>query len=56
MNIHLFPTSNVILNIFIRSMVMFVGLVFGGGVSFYNAYWVAVVHDTISLILIRNLV
>lgn len=53
MNVLTVPTSNLLLNTFLRSMVMFLILVFGFDVSYYNAYWVAIVHDTISLVLIR---
>jgi hypothetical protein len=56
MNFWLVPTSNPIWNTLIRSIIMIVILIFGLGVSFYNAYWVAIVHDAISLILIRGLV
>lgn len=56
MNFWLVPTANPIWNVLIRSIVLVVVLVFGAGVSFYNAYWAAIVHDIISLILIRPLV
>ena len=56
MNVWLIPTANPIWNTLIRSIVMIVILVFGFNVSFYNAYWAAIVHDAISLVLIRPLV
>ena len=52
MDILQFPFQNLLLNTFLRSVVMFVILIFGFGVSAYNAYAVAVVHDAISLTLI----
>jgi len=53
MDILSIPTSNLLLNTFLRSCVLFVFLVFGLKMSYYNAYWAAIVHDTISLNLIR---
>ena len=53
MNIWLFPTSSAILNTFIRSIVLILLMVFGLKTTVYNAYWGAIIHDTISLILIR---
>lgn len=52
----LFPTANPVLNILLRSIVLVVGLIFAGNWTFYNAYWVAIVHDVISLLGIRHLV
>jgi hypothetical protein len=43
---------NPILIIFLRSMVIFVTLVWGFQWTLINAYWVAIFHDTISLLLI----
>ena len=56
MNVWLVPTANPLWNTLIRSIIMIVILIFGFGVSFYNAYWVAIVHDAVSLVLIRGLV
>jgi hypothetical protein len=56
MNVWLIPTSNAIWNTLIRSIIMIIILIFGFNVSFYNAYWVAIIHDAISLLLIRDLV
>lgn len=53
MNLLLFPFDNAILNTFLRSIVLIVAMVFGYGVSLYNAYWAAIVHDVISLVLIK---
>ena len=53
MDFWLVPTSNALLNTFARSILLFVAMVFGFGTTFYTAYWGAIVHDTISLILIR---
>lgn len=56
MNVWLVPTADPLWNTLIRSIIMIVILVFGFKVSFYNAYWAAIVHDAISLVLIRPLV
>ena len=56
MNVWLIPTSNPLWNTLIRSIVMIIILIFGFNVTFYNAYWVAIVHDAISLILIKDMV
>jgi hypothetical protein len=56
MNLWLVPTANPIWNTLIRSIIIVVALVFGANVTFYNAYWVAIVHDIISLVVIRPLV
>ena len=49
MNFWFVPTENALLNTFLRSIVMFIFLVFGSKMSYYNAYWVLIVHDAISL-------
>jgi hypothetical protein len=49
MNFWYIPTENALLNVFLRSLVLFVILVFGFKNTYYNAYWVLVVHDAISL-------
>ena len=48
-----FPTSNVLINTFLRSIVVIAIAVLGFQSSWYVAYWSAVIHDAISLILIR---
>ena len=48
-----FPTPNVLINTFLRSMVVIAIAVLGFQSSWYVAYWSAVIHDAISLILIR---
>ena len=53
MNIWLYPTANAILNTFLRSIVLIVILIAGLQASWYTAYWAAVIHDAISLVLIR---
>jgi hypothetical protein len=52
----LFPTANPVINILLRSIVLVVALIFAGGWTLYNAYWVAIVHDVISLVAVRHLV
>jgi hypothetical protein len=56
MNLWLFPTANAVLNTFLRSIVLIVFMVFALKTSIYHAYWGAIVHDTISLIMIYPLV
>jgi hypothetical protein len=53
MNIWLYPTENAILNTFLRSIVLIVILIAGFQTTWYTAYWGAVIHDAISLVLIR---
>ena len=50
-----FPTSNVLVNTFLRSIIVILIMIFGFKTTWYSAYWGAIVHDAISLILIRNL-
>ena len=52
----LLPTANPILNTFLRSILLILVMIFGFGQTLYTAYWGAVVHDAISLWLIRNIV
>ena len=55
LDIFLVPTSNVLVNTFLRSIVVIiVALLFG--YSWYVAYWGAVIHDAISLVLVRSYV
>ena len=56
MDVIKFPTSNLLINTFLRSIVIFVSAIFGIGLTAYNAYWVTIGHDIVSLLLIRNLV
>lgn len=55
MNPLLVPTSNVLINTFLRSIVV-IAIVLLSGYSWYAAYWGAVIHDAISLIIVRNYV
>lgn len=50
------PTANVLVNTFLRSIVLILIMVFGLKMSWYAAYWGAVIHDGVSLVLIRDLV
>jgi hypothetical protein len=56
MNVLLLPTANPILNTFLRSIVLILGMIFVFDQSLYSAYWAAVIHDAISLWLIKPLV
>lgn len=55
MNFWLTPTPNVLINTFLRSLVVIAVMILTG-YSWYAAYWGAVIHDAISLILVRPLV
>jgi len=50
----LFPTSNVLINTFLRSIVVIAVMILGLKTSWYSAYWGAVIHDAISLILVKS--
>jgi len=52
MDILFLPTSNVLINTFLRSMVVVI-LCLVLGYSWYTAYWAAVVHDILSLWIVR---
>lgn len=56
MNLWLLPTANPLINTFLRSLVVIAVMILGFQTSWYSAYWGAVVHDAISLLLIRDLV
>jgi hypothetical protein len=49
-----YPTSNLLINTFLRSIVVILGMVLGLRMSWYSAYWGAVIHDGISLVLIQR--
>ena len=52
MNVWLVPTTNPILNTFLRSVVLILFMVLGLNSTWYTAYWGAIVHDAVSLVLI----
>jgi hypothetical protein len=56
MNFWLFPTGDALINTFIRGVLVLLVSVFAFKISWYNGYWLAVIHDGISLILIKGLV
>ena len=56
MNIWLLPTANPLINTFLRSLIVIAVMILGLKTSWYSAYWGAVIHDAISLVLIRDLV
>jgi hypothetical protein len=56
MNFWLFPFANPIINTVLRGFLVALAAVYVGNVSWYNGYWLAIVHDIISLFLIRDLV
>jgi len=51
-----FPTSNLLVNTFLRSLVVIAIMILGFKTTWYSAYWGAVIHDAISLTLIRNII
>ena len=56
MDIFFVPTSNVLINTFLRSVVVIAVMILGFERSWYEAYWGAVIHDAISLLLVRSYV
>ena len=56
MDIFFVPTSNVLINTFLRSLVVIAVMILGFERSWYDAYWGAVIHDAISLVLVRSYV
>jgi len=54
MDLFLFPTSNVLINTFLRSIIVIAVMILGLKTSWYSAYWGAVIHDAISLILVKS--
>jgi hypothetical protein len=53
-DVFLFPTSNVLINTFLRSIIVIVVMIMGFQTSWYEAYWGAVIHDAISLFIVRS--
>ena len=51
-----FPTSNLLVNTFLRSLIVIAVMILGFKTSWYSAYWGAVIHDAISLTLIKNMI
>lgn len=56
MNVWLVPTANPLINTFLRSIVLILIMILGFKTTWYSAYWGAVIHDAISLFLIRDIV
>jgi hypothetical protein len=56
MNFWLFPTSDALINTFLRGILVLLVAVYGFKMSWYNGYWLAIIHDTISLLLVKDLV
>ncbi len=48
------PTPNLLVNTFLRSLVVIAIMILGFKTSWYAAYWGAVIHDAISLTLIAG--
>ena len=51
-----FPTSNLLVNTFLRSLVVIAIMILGFKTTWYFAYWAAIIHDTISLVIIYPMV
>jgi hypothetical protein len=56
MNIFFIPTSDVLINTFLRGVLVILLSVFVFNTTWYKGYIFAVIHDAISLYLISNLV
>ena len=54
MDILFIPTSNLLINTFLRSIVVIAISILGFKTTWYSAYWCAIIHDAISLFIIRN--
>lgn len=55
-NVWLLPTANLLINTFLRSLVVIAIMILVFKTSWYSAYWGAIIHDMISLMLIKDLV
>ena len=55
-SIWMMPTANPLLNTFIRSLIVMAVMILGFKTSWYSAYWGAIIHDAISLVLIRDII
>lgn len=53
-DVFLVPTSNVLINTFLRSIIVILVMILGFQTSWYEAYWGAVIHDAVSLFLVRS--
>lgn len=53
-DVFLVPTSNVLINTFLRSIIVILVMILGFQSSWYEAYWGAVIHDAISLFIVRS--
>jgi hypothetical protein len=51
-----FPFINPILNTVLRGFLVALVAVYGFKTSWYNGYWLAIAHDIISLVLIRDMI
>jgi len=54
MDILFIPTSNLLINTFLRSIVVIAISILGFKTTWYSAYWAAIIHDAISLFIIRK--
>jgi hypothetical protein len=55
-SIWMVPTTDLLINTFLRSLIVIAIMVVGFETSWYSAYWGAILHDAISLVLIRDIV
>ena len=52
MNVWFVPTANVLVNTFLRSLIVIAIMILGFKTSWYLAYWGAIIHDAVSLVLV----
>lgn len=55
-NVWMVPTANPLINTFLRSLIVIATMILGFKTSWYSAYWGAIIHDAVSLVLIRDLI
>ena len=49
MDFWMFPTSNLLINTFLRGFLALFIAVYAFKTSWYSGYWVAIIHDIVSL-------
>jgi len=52
MDFWLFPTANLLINTFLRGFLALLISVYAFKTSWYSGYWVAIIHDILSLSLL----
>jgi hypothetical protein len=54
MDFWLFPTANLLINTFLRGLLVLLVAVYVFKTSWYSGYWLAIIQDTISLTLLYS--